>query len=112
MELTQMIADLKGERDRINQVILSLEGLSGTKRRGRPKKIVVAANAPLTATATEPTHVDGRSTRKYTHAERKAIGERVRKMWAEKRALNSRISEAVPPAAVPPPTASSNAIHA
>jgi hypothetical protein len=90
MSTDHILALLLAERDKLNRAIDALQG--PTKRRGRPPKNPVAATADYSdpampdwvkpASAKKP----ARKKRKFSAAQRKAAGERMRQMWAKKKA--------------------------
>jgi hypothetical protein len=68
MDIQAIVADLEAERNRINQAISALEGLTSTApRRGRPPK------------ATSP----GGRRRRMSPAARKRISEAMKQRWAK-----------------------------
>jgi hypothetical protein len=79
METAQIVALLVAERDRLNKAIEALQG--PTKRRGRPPKnllAVAAAPAPK------------KHGRKFSAAQRKAQGARMKAFWAAKRKAEAK----------------------
>lgn len=73
MDTARMLAELRGERDRITQAITALEALDGKAVRGpgRPKSAAVA-----------PT---GKRKGGISAAGRKRLSEMMKKRWAERR---------------------------
>ena len=71
MDIQTIVADLKAERNRIDQAISALEGrsLSSQVRRGRPPKAKQAA-------------ASGKKRRVMSAAARKRISEAMKKRWA------------------------------
>lgn len=78
MDSTSILAELRAERDRIDQAIAAIEGLNSTgnhtARRGRPPAITAQA-APKQA----------RVGRRISAAGRKRIAEAARAMWARRK---------------------------
>jgi len=72
MDIQTIVSDLKAERNRIDQAISALEGLTPapSHRRGRPPKAKQAAPAP------------GKSHRGMSASARKRISEAMKKRWA------------------------------
>ena len=56
MDIGKILADLRQERDRLGEAIMSLERLAqgSQKRRGRPPAWISKANATVSVTAGEP----------------------------------------------------------
>lgn len=78
-----MLAELRAEREHIEQAILTVERLAtGTrgKRRGRPPKWMSAANEETVAAATFSTK------RTVSVSARKRMAEAQKKRWAAKKA--------------------------
>ena len=71
MEIQTLVSDLKAERDRIDQAIAALEGLSSSSpaRRGRPPKAKQASSAAGKGRTMSP-------------AARKRISAAMKKRWA------------------------------
>jgi hypothetical protein len=78
MPISQIVALLIAERDRLNQAIEALQG--PLKRRGRPPKSPVAASQPEFA-ATAP----AKKGRRFSAAQRKKQAERMKAYWAAKK---------------------------
>lgn len=79
MDIVNMLADLRAERDRLMEAIIVLERLAagGTKRRGRPPKWLAAS-----AVATEkPT----KTRRAFSAATRAKMAAAQKKRWAAKK---------------------------
>jgi hypothetical protein len=73
MDIQNILADLKRERDRLNSAIAALEG-AGPRRRGRP-----AGSGASGASA-------GRRPRRHmSAAARKRISEMMKQRWAERK---------------------------
>jgi hypothetical protein len=79
MSSEEILKLLATERDKLSAAIAALSG--GAKRRGRPPKSATIASV-ATATAPKP----ARKRRVFTAAQRKAQGERMKAMWAKRRA--------------------------
>src|SRR5271166_2001546 len=90
MHTEQIITLLIQERDKLTRAIEALQGpttLAPTKRRGRPPKNPAAIAFPTPAVpepAVAPAPV--RKKRRFSAAQRKAAGDRMRAMWAAKKA--------------------------
>ena len=83
MDITKMVAELREERDLIEQAIFTLERIArgSVKRRGRPPKWLASA-APKRR---------GRPVgSKMSPSVRKAQSERMKKYWAARRRSKSR----------------------
>jgi hypothetical protein len=78
MPVTDILALLIAERDRLNAAIAALQGGAAPKRRGRPAKNAVAAEAPAEE---QP----ARKKRTFSDAQRKAISKRMKARWAAKK---------------------------
>ncbi len=80
--ITDILAALTAERDKLNQAIAILQGSGIPKRRGRaPKNPLAALLAP--ASAAQPKAKRARP--KRTKAQREAQAERMRKYWAARK---------------------------
>lgn len=87
MDILKMLADLRTEREQIEQAILVIERLavgSGGKRRGRPPKWMSEANAE-SATGNKATG-GPRKSRVVSAAGRRRMAEAQKKRWADKKA--------------------------
>lgn len=82
MNIEQIVADLRAERDRIDSAIAALEGFTGSHGRGRA----------------------GMRGRRMSAAARKRIGEAKRKWWAARRGKAGARAAATRAAAVPTKT--------
>jgi hypothetical protein len=83
MDVLKMLAELRAERQHVEEAIFVLERLavgSRGKRRGRPPKWMTAAKTPDTATESP------KRTRTFSAAARKRMAESQRKRWAAKKA--------------------------
>lgn len=92
MQLMKMIADLKQEREGIEDAILTLERLAantGEKRRGRPpeflRKLRTNAEAPTSTEKPATRQSNVKSGRTFSRAQKKAQSLRMKKMWAAKK---------------------------
>ena len=72
-----LLADLRQEREQIEEAIITLERLARgrSKRRGRPPKNPYLVPAPAT----------GRTRRPRTAAQKKAQSEKMKKYWAQRK---------------------------
>ncbi len=75
MDIRRILADLRAERDRIDQAISALEALGATGRRSARR------GATLTTGAIRPP----RKRRHMSAAARKRISEMMKKRWAERK---------------------------
>jgi hypothetical protein len=75
MDTQQIIAELRGERDRLEQAISALEGGGGRGRRGRRPGPVPAG----------PGRGRGRRRRRLSAAAKQRISEMMKKRWAERK---------------------------
>jgi hypothetical protein len=87
MDIHSILAELRSEKDRLEEAILTIERLavgSQTKRRGRPPKWMASAKAEiaplLAAKAQAP-----KKRRKFSAATRKRMAESQRKRWASRK---------------------------
>jgi hypothetical protein len=78
METAQIVALLLAERDKLSRAI---EALQGPKRRGRPPKNLLAVATPAPAK---------RKRRRFTAAQRKAQGARMKAFWAAKKKAEAK----------------------
>ncbi len=85
MDIHSILAELRSEKDRLEEAILTIERLavgSLTKRRGRPPKWIAEAKAdadPLAGLAIK-------KRRRFSAATRKRMAASQRKRWASRRA--------------------------
>jgi hypothetical protein len=87
MDILKMLADLRAERQQIEQAILAIERLArGTrgKRRGRPPKWMAAVSEEAVAAATFSTK------RTVSASGRKRMAAAQKKRWAAKKAQTSQ----------------------
>jgi aminoglycoside phosphotransferase (APT) family kinase protein len=75
MDTGKILAELRGERDRISQAITALEALHNTPSTGRK-----SPGRPKGATTTAPKRRKG-----LTAAGRKRLSEMMKKRWAERK---------------------------
>ena len=83
MDLLNMLADLRAERQRLEEAILVIERLAvraGGKRRGRPPKWMATAKSQ-DVPETKPA-----KTRKFSAATRKLMAAAQKKRWAARKA--------------------------
>jgi type II secretory pathway component HofQ len=83
--ITDILAVLTAERDKLNQAIAILQGSGVPKRRGRPPKNPLAALMALTAPASAARPNAKLARPKRTKAQREAQAERMRKYWAARK---------------------------
>jgi hypothetical protein len=85
MDIQKLLAELRSEKERLEEAILTIERLAAGslgKRRGRPPKWM--ANAKVaTATSLAP-----KKRRKFSAATRKRMAEAQRKRWASRKATS------------------------
>jgi hypothetical protein len=87
MDIHNILAELRSEKDRLEEAILTIERLavgSLTKRRGRPPKWMAEAKGDPSGgglTAQPP-----KKRRRFSAATRKRMAESQRKRWASRRA--------------------------
>jgi hypothetical protein len=85
MDILKMLAEIRAEREHIDEAILVLERLAagmGSNRRGRPPKWMSAASAKV-ATASAP---DTEKKRVMSAAGRRRMAEAQKKRWAKRKA--------------------------
>jgi hypothetical protein len=83
MDIVNMLAELRAERQRLEEAILVIERLAvGTsaKRRGRPPKWMAAAKSETAAPETKP------KTRRFSAATRKRMAAAQKRRWAARSA--------------------------
>ena len=71
MDIQSLLSELKTERNRIDQAVSALEGLSSPARRGRPAKAKPTASA------------GGKKRRRMSPAARKRISAAMKQRWAK-----------------------------
>ena len=82
MDIVKMLADLRAERQRLEEAVLVLERLAagtGKKRRGRPPKWMTAAKSGSTP---EPKL----KTRRFSAATRRRMAAAQKRRWAARKA--------------------------
>lgn len=72
MNLQQIMAELRAERDRLDRAIAAVNGISTQPRRGRPPKTAQIAARP-------------KRRRRLSAAGRKRISEAAKRRWAKRR---------------------------
>jgi hypothetical protein len=82
MTTPEIVSLLIAERDKLNSAIEVLQGVTTTKRRGRPPGSKNGVSAPAATPAPATKH-----TRTFTPARRKAQAARMRRYWAAKKKL-------------------------
>jgi hypothetical protein len=88
MDIHSILAELRSEKERLEEAILTIERLAaGTlgKRRGRPPKWMAgakAASSPFIA----PKTLGPKKKRRFSAATRKRMAEAQRKRWAARKA--------------------------
>jgi hypothetical protein len=88
MDILRMLADLRAEREQIEQAIITIERLAaGTrgKRRGRPPAWMAGVNKKATAEAVPD------EKRTISAAGRKRMADAAKKRWAAKKAQASKV---------------------
>jgi hypothetical protein len=88
MDIHSILAELRSEKDRLEEAILTIERLavgSLTKRRGRPPKWMASAKADAGPSPVSETQ-GPRKRRKFSAATRKKMAEAQRKRWASRKA--------------------------
>jgi hypothetical protein len=78
MDIRSIVSELKSERDRINQAIATLEGLTGnaTQRNGAARRRATSVHHP-------PSVRKGRS--RLTPEGRRRLSQLMKRRWAERR---------------------------
>jgi hypothetical protein len=87
MDIHSILAELRSEKDRLDEAILTIERLavgSLTKRRGRPPKWL--ANVKEEAGSSGAKALTPKKRRRFSAATRKRMAESQRKRWASRRA--------------------------
>jgi hypothetical protein len=83
MDIHSILAELRSEKDRLEEAILTIERLAAgsvAKRRGRPPKWMASVKA-ATASSSAP-----KKRRRFSAATRKRMAESQRKRWASRKA--------------------------
>ena len=102
MEISQIVALLVAERDRLNNAIEALQGT--TKRRGRPpgsRRKSVPVDDPNMPDWVKPRSalsetVSKKKRRKSSKAQREAAAERMRQRWVVKKAAAKAMNKSKP----------------
>jgi hypothetical protein len=84
MDIHSILAELRSEKERLEEAILTIERLAAgslAKRRGRPPKWM----ASVKAAASEPAAPKKR--RRFSAATRKRMAESQKKRWASRKAI-------------------------
>ena len=87
MDIHSILADLRSEKERLEEAILTIERLavgSLAKRRGRPPKWMASMKADAPPSP-ESKAVSPRKRRKFSAATRKKMAEAQRKRWASRK---------------------------
>jgi hypothetical protein len=87
MDIHSILAELRSEKDRLEEAILTIERLAAgslTKRRGRPPKWLASAKTDVAPLASKP--ITTRKRRGFSAATRKKMAEAQRKRWASRKA--------------------------
>ena len=70
MNIVQIVAELKAERDRLDKAIAAVRGVSTQPRRGRPPKVVQTSARP-------------KRRRRLTPAARRKLSRLLKQRWAQ-----------------------------
>ncbi len=84
MDIHSILAELRSEKDRLEEAILTIERLAAGslgKRRGRPPKWLANVKADVA-----PSLTPNKKRRKFSAATRKKMAEAQRKRWASRKA--------------------------
>ena len=87
MDIHRILTELRSEKARLEEAILTIERLAAGslgKRRGRPPKWMASAKA-TTALSLTPNTLAPKKTRKFSAATRKRMAEAQRKRWASRK---------------------------
>ena len=88
MDILSILAELRSEKERLEEAILTVERLavgSMTKRRGRPPKWLASVKAESRSSDTGES-AEPRKRRRFSAATRKKMAEAQRKRWAARKA--------------------------
>ena len=88
MDIHSILADLRTEKQRLEEAILTIERLavgSLTKRRGRPPKWLASVKAEAGSVAASRAQAP-KKRRRFSAATRKRMAEAQRKRWASRKA--------------------------
>jgi hypothetical protein len=86
MDIHSILAELRSEKDRLEEAILTIERLAAgslTKRRGRPPKWLANVKADV---APSSAFGEPKKRRRFSAATRKKMAEAQRKRWASRKA--------------------------
>lgn len=87
MDILSILTELRSEKERLDEAILTIERLAAgslTKRRGRPPLWMASAKAESGPSLVSKTFTP-RKRRRFTAATRKRMAEAQRKRWAARR---------------------------
>lgn len=87
MDIHSILADLRTEKERLEEAILTIERLAAgslAKRRGRPPKWMASLKADAPPASAYKAVSPGKS-RKFSAATRKRMAEAQRKRWASRK---------------------------
>lgn len=88
MDILSILAELRSEKERLEEAILTVERLavgSITKRRGRPPKWLANVKAGAASSSESKAH-EPKKRRRFSAATRKKMAEAQRKRWAARKA--------------------------
>ena len=88
MDIHSILAELRSEKDRLEEAILTIERLAAgslAKRRGRPPKWMASVRA-ASAGSLESEGLEPKKRRRFSAATRKKMAEAQRKRWAARKA--------------------------
>ena len=88
MDIHSILADLRSEKERLEEAILTIERLavgSLTKRRGRPPKWLVSVKTETDSSVGRES-LAPKKRRRFSAATRKKMAEAQRKRWAARKA--------------------------
>jgi len=88
MDIHSILAELRSEKDRLEEAILTIERLAASslgKRRGRPPKWMAIAKADVAPSLASKT-LSPKKRRRFSAATRKKMAEAQRKRWASRKA--------------------------
>ena len=87
MDILSILAELRSEKERLEEAILTVERLavgSMTKRRGRPPKWLASVKAESGSQSSDS--AEPKKGRRFSAATRKKMAEAQRKRWAARKA--------------------------
>jgi hypothetical protein len=88
MDIHSILADLRTEKERLEEAILTIERLAAgsmTKRRGRPPKWLASVKAEAGSSGARES-LEPKKRRGFSAATRKKMAEAQRKRWAARKA--------------------------